>query len=41
MRHGKDTCSSHRIRDEVMDQMVQELLSQIHDAAVQELTDLK
>jgi len=41
MRYGKDTCSSHRIREEVLDQMVQEKLSEIHESAMQELTKLK
>lgn len=36
MRYGKDTCSSHRIREEVLDQMVQENLAEIHESARQE-----
>ena len=41
MRYGKDTCSSHRIREEVLDQMVQENLAEIHESARQELAKLK
>ena len=41
MRYGKNTCSSHRIREEVLDQMVQEKLSEIHESARQELAKLK
>ena len=41
MRYGKDTCSSHRIREEVLDQMVQEHLSEIHKSSRQELAKLK
>ena len=41
MRYGKDTCSSHRIREEVLDQMVQEHLSKIHESSRQELAKLK
>ena len=41
MRYGKDACSAHRIREEVLDQMVQEKLSEIHESARQELTKLK
>ena len=41
MRYGKDTCSSHRIREEVLDQMVQDRLSEIHESTRQELNKLK
>ena len=41
MRYGKDTCSSHRIREEVLDQMVQEQLSEIYESSRQELAKLK
>ena len=41
MRYGKGTCSSHRIREEVLDQMVQERLSEIHESTRQELNKLK
>lgn len=41
MRHGKDTCTSHRIREEVLDQMVHEKLTCIHDTAIQELAEIK
>ena len=41
MRYGKDTCSSHRIREEVLDQMVQEQFSKIYESSRQELAKLK
>ena len=41
MRHGKDTCTSHRIREEVLDQMVHKKLTCIHDTAIQELAEIK
>ena len=41
MRYGKDTCSSHRIREEILDQMVREYLSKIYESNVQELAKLK
>jgi hypothetical protein len=41
MRYGKNTCSSHRIREEVLDQMVQEQLSEIYESTRQELAKLK
>lgn len=41
MRYGKDTCSSHRIREEVLDQMVQEQLSEIYESTRQEQNKLK
>lgn len=41
MRYGKDTCSSHRIREEVLDQLVQEQFSKIYESFRQELTRLK
>lgn len=41
MRYGKDTCSSHRIREEVLDQMVRECLAKIYESNVQEFAQLK
>ena len=41
MRYGKDTCSSHRIREEVLDQLVQEHLSEIYESSRQEFAKLK
>ena len=41
MRYGKDTCPSHRIREEVLDQMVQEQLSEIYESTRQEQDKLK
>ena len=41
MRYGKNTCSSHRIHEEVLDQMAQEQLSEIYESSRQELAKLK
>ena len=41
MRYGKDTCASHRIREEVLDQMVHECLSKIYEFNAQEIAELK
>jgi len=41
MRYGKDTCASHRIREEVLDQMVQEQFSKIYESSKQKLAKLK
>jgi hypothetical protein len=40
MRHGKDTCASHRIREEKLDQIVQDDMSRRRDAAAQELVKI-
>jgi hypothetical protein len=40
MRHGKDTCVSHRIREEKLDQIVQDDMSRRRDAAAQELVKI-
>ena len=41
MRYGKDTCSARRIREEMLDQMVQEQLSEIYESTRQEQNKLK
>ena len=41
MRYGKDICSSHRIREEVLDQMLQEKLSEIYESSRQELAKFR
>jgi DNA invertase Pin-like site-specific DNA recombinase len=40
MRHGKGTCASHRIREEMLDQIVQDDMSRRRDAAAQELVKI-
>jgi len=40
MRYGKDTCASHRIREEVLDQMVQEYAEVMRKQCVGELKKL-
>lgn len=41
MRYGKDTCTSHRIHEEVLDKIVKAYFSQRHNSVVQELITLK
>jgi hypothetical protein len=40
MRHGKGTCASHRIREEKLDQIVQDDMSRRRDTAAQELVKI-
>ena len=40
MRHGKDTCTSHRIREEKLDTIVWELVSAARESRAEELKKL-
>lgn len=40
MRHGKDTCTSHRIREEKLDTMVWELVSASRESRAEEQNKL-